>query len=572
LNGSIKPSTSTKISLRNFFSQTGTNLSQFSLNQYRSRQDSVTTEYIDKKSIVSFYEQNSLISNQLTFEKFFGTEGAKLEVLIGTNALFRNTPDYSRLFYDRSGNLIDGQQNEDKFQGTFGNLPPVSFNQEFSGKFFSRLDERSYSPTVNLTLPFTVLKLKNTGRAGILYQERAREFTGRNYLYLKGSNAGSVLFQGPDSIFRDANFQPDLLTLYETTQVSDFYSAGTRLWAGYLMNETQFGSRGSKVIYGVRYESYYQEIEATEFGKKVRTTQASTVGDWFPSINLNLNPTSWFAVRMAWSKTVNRPELRELAGFTFFEPNQNVYFYGNPNLVRSKITNADLKLEFYPNDFSFISLNGFYKKFINPIEVTRGFVTTLPTFTYANRDEATSYGWELEGKYRFAPLDSLWGTRFFGGLQFFGNFSLIRSEVLYAQTNFKRPIHGQSPYVCNAGLGYSYEPWALDILMTYNRIGPRVAFLDDQNYAALIWERPRDLVDLSIGKGFGKWMFRLVAGDIFQQDLIQYIVLDRGGREADQKGLFGWISNVPRYQKGQDIPYFRFTQGRTLRFSVQWKL
>jgi hypothetical protein len=67
-------------------------------------------------------------------------------------------------------------------------------------------------------------------------------------------------------------------------------------------------------------------------------------------------------------------------------------------------------------------------------------------------------------------------------------------------------------------------------------------------------------------------MFRLVAGDIFQQDLIQYIVLDRGGREADQKGLFGWISNVPRYQKGQDIPYFRFTQGRTLRFSVQWKL
>ena len=264
--------------------------------------------------------------------------------------------------------------------------------------------------------------------------------------------------------------------------------------------------------------------------------------------------------------------VRELAGFTFFEPSQNVYFYGNLNLTRAKISNYDVKFEYYPADNALISVNGFYKDFTNPIEVTRGFQTTLPVFTYSNRDGAKSYGFELEGRYRLSGIDSLLQSSFFSRLTLFGNFSLIRSEVLYAQTNFKRPIHGQSPYVVNAGIQYNQPEIGLDFLVTYNRVGPRVAFLDDQNFGALIWEKPRDIVDLSIGKSVGKFNFKLVLGDLFQQDLIQYIVFDRGGRQQDNKGLFGWVSNVPNYQEGQDIPYFRFTNGRTVRFSVTWKI
>jgi hypothetical protein len=193
-------------------------------------------------------------------------------------------------------------------------------------------------------------------------------------------------------------------------------------------------------------------------------------------------------------------------------------------------------------------------------------------FTYSNRDEANSYGWEVEGRTRLKGLDSLMGTRFFSRIGLFGNFSWIRSEVLYKQINFKRPIHGQSPYIINAGIQYSGENPNIEVFLSYNRIGPRVAFLDDVSFGALIWEKPRDIVDISIGKTVGKWNFKLTGGDLLGQDLIQYIVLDRGGRQPDNKGLFGWISNAPNYQAGQDVPFFRFTNPRNIRFSVSVSL
>ena len=572
LNASIKPGPGIKVSLRNFASQTGNNLSQFGVTEYSNKQNPKQIEYIEKSSRVAFYEQNSLISNQLTYEKFLDTEGGKIEVILGTNFLIRNTPDYSRLNYDRSGNLDSNGRKLERFQITTGGLPPVSFSQDYSGKFFSTLKEQSLSPSVQISKAFHTGPIKHLAKTGALFQHRSRDFNGRNFLYIKGSEATKLLYLSPDSIFRNENFYPSGFTMYETTQKSDFYSASADLSGFFLMNESQFGKNGSRLIYGVRYESYRQSIEATELGKKVPSTNTTVVGDFLPSINLILNPSEKFGIRAAWSKTLNRPEFRELAGFTFFEPSQNVYFYGNPSLKRSVIKNFDLKFELYPSPGTLLSLNGFYKNFENPIEVTRGFITTLPTFTYSNRESAKSYGWELEFKQRLTSLDSLLGTKFFSGLSVFGNFSWIRSEVLYAQTNFKRPIHGQSPYVFNAGLQYSYEPMALDFFISYNRTGPRVAFLDDQNYAALIWERPRDILDISIGKVAGKWNFKLVGGDLLGQDLIQFIVLDRGGRQADKKGLFGWVSNTPRYQEGQDIPYFRFTNPRTLRISVSRSL
>jgi outer membrane receptor protein involved in Fe transport len=573
LNGSVKPSSSTKISLRNFFSQTGSNLTQLGLSEAGNRLDSNTLEYSEKRSSVSFYEQNSLVSSQLSFEKFIGTEGGKLEWVSGHTYLYRNTPNYSRLIFDRQGIVRTGEEKTDRFEATFGVLPPVSFANDLSGKFFSEMDEQSFSHGLNLQLPFSIAKLKNMGKVGALYQTRSRTFDGRNFLYTRGRDYNEIKNLGPDSIFRPENFSPNRITLFETTNKADFYKAQTALSAAYLMNETLIGKGGSKIIYGLRYESFFQEIDAANPPPaKQRNIKSSTVEDWLPSVNANFNLGQKWAIRGAYSQTVNRPELRELAGFLFFEPSQNVYFYGNPELVRTKIKNYDLKLEWYPQESAFISLNGFYKTFDKPIEVTRGFQTALQAFTYSNRDEATSYGWELEARYRLNGLDSALGTRFFSKFTIFGNFSWIRSEVVYAQTNFKRPIQGQSPYIINAGIQYSHDKSGLDVLTTYNRIGPRVAFLDDQNYAALIWERPRDLIDLSISKNLKSWNLKIIFGDLLQQDLIQYIVFDRGGRKKDNTGLFGWVSNAPFYQEGQDIPNFRFTQGRTIRFAVTYKI
>ena len=574
LNASIRPDAASKISFRNFFSQTGSNLSQFSRREKSDIAIPSSILYDEKTTRVSFFEQNSLLSHQLGFERNFGTEGAKMEVLTGLNYLYRNTPDYSRLIYARNGTYDIQKGKSEKFVAAMlGIGNPTSFSNDISGKFFSEMRELSTSAEANYTQPFKLLKTKNLAKAGILFQNRQRSFDGRNYLYKGGDLSGTRTSLSPDSIFREENFAPDYLTLYETTIGSDFYKAQTRLRAIYLMNETSIGNKGSKIIYGFRHESFYQEIDAANPPPaKLRNRKSSTVNDFLPSVNLKWNIGDAISLRGAYSQTVNRPELRELAGFLFFDPNQNFYIYGNPELLRSKITNYDLKAEWYASDASFLSLNFFYKKFANPIEVTRGFQTAITVFTYSNRDAATSYGWELEGRTRLSGLDSLLGTRFFSRIGLFGNFSWIRSEVAYNQRNFKRPIHGQSPYIINAGIQYSAEKPAVEIFLSYNRIGPRVAFLDDDSYGALIWERPRDILDVSIGKTMGRYTFKLTGGDLLGQDLIQYIVLDRGGRKADNTGLFGWISNAPNYQQGQDIPFFRFTNPRNIRFSVSLSL
>ena len=184
-----------------------------------------------------------------------------------------------------------------------------------------------------------------------------------------------------------------------------------------------------------------------------------------------------------------------------------------------------------------------------------------------------NYGIEIEARTRFNMLDSAFGTRIFGDFTLFSNLSVIRSDVkvLKDSVSSKRPIQGQSPYVFNVGLQYNSEKNLFDVTATYNRIGPRVAFADLE-YRNLIWERPRDIVDISFGKTYKKFNFKLIFGDIFQQDLIQYQVLDRGGRKEDNKGIRKWLSNAPNYQKGQDIPFFRYTYGRTVRVSVGWKL
>ena len=575
LNFSFKPGASSKISLRNFFTQNGVDQVQIGNRNDIKGNGTILDQ---TKTNISFYEQSSLLSNQLSFEKYFGTGGAKLEGIAGTNLLYRLTPDFSRLIYQRTGNTNPGNIDSVDYRLNVGDKQSNLFNPGISGKFFSILKETSWSGSLNYTQPFKIAKIKNEAKIGAYYQERDRTFNGRNYLYTGNGivNGRDISTLGPDSVFRQENFGADLLILRETTRTSDFYAANTALKAAFLMNETSIGKLGTKLIYGVRYESYYQSItSALERGssKTFLRTRNTTVEDWFPSLNANVTINPKWVVRLAASRTVNRPELRELSGFQFYDPNLNAVIFGNDTIERASVQNFDGKVEFYPASGVIFSVNAFYKKFDRPIELVNGGLQGFPSFKYINAVQAENYGIELEARTRFNMLDSAFGTRIFGDFTLFSNLSVIRSDVkvLKDSGSSKRPIQGQSPYVFNVGLQYNSEKNLFDVTATYNRIGPRVAFADLE-YRNLIWERPRDIVDISFGKTYKKFNFKLIFGDIFQQDLIQYQVLDRGGRKEDNKGIRKWLSNAPNYQKGQDIPFFRYTYGRTVRVSVGWKL
>src|SRR5690606_21281768 len=99
-------------------------------------------------------------------------------------------------------------------------------------------------------------------------------------------------------------------------------------------------------------------------------------------------------LRVAASQTVSRPEFREISPFSFFDYARNGALAGNPGLKRTRISNVDLRYEFYPQSGELITLGAFYKHFKDPIETQYDIGQGSPQFGYWNAASADSYGLE----------------------------------------------------------------------------------------------------------------------------------------------------------------------------------
>ncbi|MFM7902630.1 MAG: TonB-dependent receptor domain-containing protein, partial [Bacteroidota bacterium] len=120
-----------------------------------------------------------------------------------------------------------------------------------------------------------------------------------------------------------------------------------------------------------------------------------------PSINVGYALNDRSQIRLAYFKSVNRPEFRELAPFAYYDFTFNNVLTGNTDLKTPSIHNMDARYEFYPSNGEMISLGLFHKVFNNPIEMffvpgSGGGGTR--NFTFGNADGATSTGLEFEVK------------------------------------------------------------------------------------------------------------------------------------------------------------------------------
>jgi outer membrane receptor protein involved in Fe transport len=270
-----------------------------------------------------------------------------------------------------------------------------------------------------------------------------------------------------------------------------------------------------------------------------------------PSVNFSYNFTTKSLVRLAYAKTLNRPEFRELAPFSYYDFNTNTVLFGNDSLLTPDIHNVDVRYEFYPSVGEMITLGGFYKRFVNPIEMF--FVPGTGSggtrnFTFGNASYATSIGAELEIR---KSLQSYFTTGFFSRLNVVANASYIVSNVELGPRavgqNNNRPMMGQSPYIINTGLYYENTDAKLQVNLLYNVIGRRL-FAVGTYGTPDIYEMQRNVVDLTIGKGFGEhFELRLSIQDILNQpvSLIQDANLDTKLNSKDEQVL--------KYKPGQYI-------------------
>lgn len=499
---------------------------------------------------------NRLASTQLNGTHVIGKTQSTLTWLVNYGNTHREVPDFRIAQYA----TIDATRY----------LVLNDFFNAGSGRFFSTLGENTLSASADMLHTFNTGKLTTNLKYGIFRQTRNRTFSSREFVY--GPVGKSIESnRKPAEDLAASNIGASGIYLVEkTSNDADEYNGHSTLNAGYAMLEHHyplFTVKGKpqnlKLIYGLRAEQFNQFLTNTYFdglGKKL--ADGGTNMDLLPSLNIIAPVTSRTGLRMAYYKTVNRPEMREMAPFSFYNFNLNSEIIGNTQLKRAILHNFDLRYEWFTGKEDMISVGAFSKRIINPIEFS--LETTQPairTFSYQNEKSADIYGFELELRKSLAFIGRHFAPGIFNFLSLYSNFSLIHSRVTFkpgSTGTTGRSLQGQSPYVANISLFYENKQ-GINASLNYNKLGSRIAYIGvDQSiqpYGGDIYEYGRGVLDFQVGKTFKKaGSIKLTVGDVLRQNTVFYQDLN----------------NNKRFDEGSDNTLFRFTNGMTVTLGYSY--
>lgn len=302
------------------------------------------------------------------------------------------------------------------------------------------------------------------------------------------------------------------LELEEGTANTDDYVASARVLAAFLMADLPVTAR-FRTMAGVRLEQSMQSVTTYEIYDPDLPAVVSGLSTLDPlpaaSVTLGVGPArspSAMQVRAGYSRTLSRPELRELSEVPYYEYRTGRLVLGNPELQRAVIHNVDMRWEWYPTEGESLSLAVFGKQFEHPIEsviavsAVSGTVSTL-----ANAQGATNLGAEIDGRKELP-----WG--FYAS----GNLAVIASRVDLEgtagnQTSTVRPLQGQSPYVANLLLGWEHAATHTTVTGVYNVFGPRIVAVGTSGIPDT-YELPVHRVDLVLALGLGDHMSLRLTG------------------------------------------------------------
>jgi len=466
------------------------------------------------QTAIQFVERD-VFSSQFTGEHFLPfLNNLKIDWMTYYSESNRNEPDYRRITYARDIGT------DDPYAAVLGFQP----NLKNGGRFFSNLFDKTRGIGLNFSMPTSYAKYK----FGALYEEKKRDFASRLIsVIINASGNGftdfSLLYLPLDEIFAPENFRRNGFSIDEYQNGSNIYYAKQDIFSSYGMIEIPFFVLGEEFNFvgGARLENSLQQINSFDLSGQIPLSNQLKKVDVLPSANLiyRINPIT--NLRLSYSQTVNRPELRELATFAYFDFATQTSVRGNPDLQRALIRNYDLRFEVFPGVGEVISVSGFYKNISDAIEkvvVTGSALGSERTFV--NSDKAKIYGIELEGRFTFGFLGS-----YFNNFTLSGNYSWIKSAVDVKGTETtisreERPLQGQSPYVINFGLYFSDPNLGSSVSILFNRIGERIVEVATA-YQEDVIEKPRDVIDLVFAQNFlDNFEIKLGLKDILAQDRV----------------------------------------------------
>jgi hypothetical protein len=405
------------------------------------------------------YQQEEVTSTRLAGEHTIG--GIGLSSLLEWNGTYSTASNHSdlrqSLYYERDPGVYALQGSSE------------------SGKMeYYDLDDELVGGSVAWTT-FLSTGASSFGsiKGGLAYTNRTRDFIARRFRFVTDNPNQFDLTLPPDELFTQENIRPGGFEILEQTSVNDAYDAEHTIGAAFLMGDATVGKW--RFIGGVRYEDSEQVVDTYDpFAPGSPTSSVNDDADLLPALNIVYQLSPRANLRFGASRTLNRPEFRELTPFQFTEVTGGRSIAGNPNLTRAVIDSLDLRWEAFPEAGEVIAVSAFYKLLTDPIERIIQPTTELRT-SYTNAEEATLWGGELELRRSLAVLSPAlryWSANL--------NYTYTSSDVtigdvdLSVITNTERPLEGQAEHVGNLSVQFHHPIWGTMIRVLYNYSGERI--------------------------------------------------------------------------------------------------
>jgi hypothetical protein len=418
---------------------------------------------VERQIYQARYVTRALLQTQLTgdhlVEKLFGS---RIEWKATTAFSERDEPENRSLIYFKGPT-----------QTQFG-LSPSNPNPFW----FRFLDDRVRSAQLDWSVP--VARLMPTGtqvKTGGLLRQRDRKFDAS---FFRGwANAdpafAPILSLPPEQVFT-GEVIGGALGIRRDGEGTVPYESDDDIGAFYGMLDVPITSR-IRFVGGARRESWtlnlFQGTRVDSIGPPIRRR----TNDNLLSGNLTLGLTERQNLRLAAYQTVARPDPREVAPDYYIAITGDCANRGNPNLTSSRILNADVRWERYPNPGELMSVSGFYKRFTDPIaELLTYQGGTLCTNEYFNLESARLLGGEIELR---RPLSFLPGL--FSRLAVGVNLTFVSSSSRYpietADSTFTRTLQlqGQSDVLGNINMLYNDPASGTDASVLLNYFSDRIS-------------------------------------------------------------------------------------------------
>ena len=376
-------------------------------------------------------------------------------------------------------------------------------------RLFNDLSEWMSDSAVDLTLPFEFSEwpLANWDgeegkiKTGIAYTYRDRTFEQRRFRVSFGNERIDTTLP-TEELLTVTNIGVGSRNPFEFKEAidpSDDFDATQEIAGTYGMLDVPLIPRYLRFIGGARVEYSLIRTEGKSTSGDDASARLKDV-DVLPGANFVYSPRDDMNVRFGLSRTVSRPEFRELSPTLFPSVDGDRVILGNSDLESTDVTSYDLRWEWFLSDAELVSLSFFKKDIPSAIEKVSKSFTSSSVDSFRNAS-ATLWGFEVEVRKNLGmlaePLRDLTGLGAAAyeleNFSVLSNVSLIRSkanvqtlsgdvcmgpdppdECSEVQTSPDRALQGQADLVANAAVQYDHVDWG-NFRFLYNHVGETIA-------------------------------------------------------------------------------------------------